>query len=640
MKSLHLPAVIFCLFIAVTVNAQSYTEQLSDLERQKDAAVAAANYKLAGEIKNKIEELKSNPPKLEHVATGNSSIQSQIKELEDQKNKAVEEANFKMAAELKAKITDMKENPSKYQTQSIGTSSVLAQIKELEDQKEKAVANADFKLAAELKDKIDNMKADPSKHQTQSNDNSSVLAQIKVLEDKKAEAVANADYKLAGEINFQIINLKNQSANSTGVSNESLAPRSAVNSNSGTQNPNAYTPSTSAKYSVVNDNTGMRISKSGENEMAGINYRRSSLYSIIRMTTGEEQTQYADVIQEAFINTPIPTKFNNHNLGLRVLPHDAELTNELAKYIVAAWFNRDDRGRFNMELIKERGLYNASSYDINVAQGSARGLKILEDAGEELLGNTFVIVNEFNYTNKEDVANKTKKVTNTIGFLASFIPGAEVVSSAADVANLGLTIAGKGYWIKNTSHLYQLVWNEEIANEFYTKYWVDENNSYDQEKIAAFDTCNLFQLKYVGFENARADLQSSVFTSKSDAELIAKATTKAIDNGIAKLERKFEQFRTKTPLYSVDPTTAKIGLKEGLEPGDKYEVLEQVQDSNGKIEYVRKGVLTVDKKNIWDNTYSAEELVEMGKQPDQNQFTVFKSAGSRFAPGMLIRQIN
>jgi hypothetical protein len=209
-----------------------------------------------------------------------------------------------------------------------------------------------------------------------------------------------------------------------------------------------------------------------------------------------------------------------------------------------------------------------------------------------------------------------------------------------DLANAGLTIAGKGYWIKNTSHLYQLVWNEEIANEFYTKYWVDDEN-YDSNKVVAFDNSDLFELKYIGFENARADLQSSVFTDKSDAELIAKATIKAVDKGIAKLERKFEQFRTKTPLFSIDPATAKIGLKEGLESGDKYEVLEQVQDVNGKIEYVRKGVIVVDKRSIWDNTYSAEELIEMGKQPDQqNQYTVFKGRSSNFAPGMLIRQIN
>ncbi|MFC2176755.1 hypothetical protein ACFLR1_07305, partial [Bacteroidota bacterium] len=389
--------------------------------------------------------------------------------------------------------------------------------------------------------------------------------------------------------------------------------------------------------------TGMRISKSGENEMAGIKYRRSSLYSIIRMSNGVEQATHANVIQEAFINTPISAKFNNHNLSTRVIPHDAELTDEIAKYLVASWFNRDEQGRFNMDLIKQRGLYNATNYDINVAQGSSRGLKLLEDAGEELLRNTFIIVNEFKYTSKEKVANKAKKGLGFLKIAAGFIPGVggTIVSTASTVGSLTATVAGKGYWVKNTCHLYQLVWNEQIANEFYTKYWVDESNSYDQNKIAAFDNCNLFSLKYIGFESAGADLQSSVFTDKSDAFLIAQATTKAIDKGIAKLERKFEQFRTKTPLYSANPATAKIGLKEGLEPGDKFEVLEQVQDSNGKMQYVRKGVITVDKNSIWDNTYSAEELVEMGKQPNQqNQFTVFKGGSSNFTSGMLIRQIN
>lgn len=635
MKSRHFPLFVFCLLLAVAAKAQSYSEQLSELEQKKAAAVASADYLLAAEINEKIKQLKANPPKPSAESVVNGDLQSKIRTLEAQKDKAVEEGDYLLAAELKAQIIEINENVLSNEKRDVGHNDLIERIKALEKQKEKAVADADYKLAAEIKAKIDDMKGNPAKYETPTETNSERSERIKELEDQKSKAVANANYQLAGEINQQITKLKNQRQDGVNVQSTAASNSSFTADISGSNNL-----SSSASSSVLNNNTRMRISKSGENEMAGINYRRSSLYSIIRMTTGEEQTQYADVIQEAFVNEPIPTKFNDHNLGLRVLPHDAEVTNELAKHIVAAWFNRDDKGRFNMDLIKERGLYNASSYDINVAQGSVRGLRILEDAGEELLGNTFVIVNEFRYTNKEDVANKTKKITNTIGFVASLVPGAEVVSSAVDLTNAGLTIAGKGYWIKNTSHLYQLVWNEEIANEFYTKYWVDDEN-YDLNKVVAFDNSDLFELKYIGFENARADLQSSVFTDKSDAELIAKATTKAVDKGIAKLERKFEQFRTKTPLFSIDPATAKIGLKEGLESGDKYEVLEQVQDVNGKIEYVRKGVIVVDKGSIWDNTYSAEELIEMGKQPDQqNQYTVFKGRSSNFAPGMLIRQIN
>jgi len=82
---------------------------------------------------------------------------------------------------------------------------------------------------------------------------------------------------------------------------------------------------------------------------------------------------------------------------------------------------------------------------------------------------------------------------------------------------------------------------------------------------------------------------------------------------------------------------AKIGLKEGLEKGDKFEVLEQIMDKNGRTRYKRKGVIKVDKKQIWDNRFmAAEEAENMQSLLD---YTLFKG-GKGYYKGMLIRQIN
>lgn len=585
---------------------------LEFLEKEKAEAVADANYKLAAEINAKIKELKAAKSGSLTPVT-NTDVAAKIKELETQKAKAVADANYKLAGEINAQIKYLKENPA----QALAANNLLAeQIKKLEDDKAKAVAAADYKLAGELSNRIKDLKANPTQSIAV---NAQLAAQIKELEDAKAKAVAAADYRLANELNNKIKNLKNPPASGTSAFTIASSPFQSTGSG------------------VVTDNTGVKISRSGENEMAGIKYRRSSLYTIIR---NDASAQYANVIESAFVNSPLPEKFNNHNLGTRVIRPSDQVTNEVAKNIVAAWFNRDNQGRFNMDLVEQRGLYNASNLDLNIAQGSSRGMALLADAGEELIGNTFVVINEFKYTSKEEVADKTSKGLRTVGFLASFIPGAggAIASTVSNVAAVGVTVAGKGYWIKNTSHLYQLVWNPQIANEFYTKYWIDASN-FDENKKRAFESSNLFTLRYIGLENANADLQSSIFTNKSEEELIAKATIKAVDAGIAKLQRKFEQFRTKTPLHTVEPLTAKIGLKEGLEAGDKFEVLEQVQDANGKIQYVRKGIIYVDGNNIWDNRYTVEELAAMGKSNPQNQFTFFRG-GSGYAPGMLIRQIN
>jgi protein-arginine kinase activator protein McsA len=585
------------------------------LEKEKAEAVADGNYKLAGEINAKIKELKSNQSKNETPISNNSELAAKIKALENDKAKAVAEANYKLAGEINAKIKELNANPS----QNAGINSALAaQIKTLEDEKAKAVAAADYKLAGEISNKIKNLKSNPSQYSATATTNSALTAQIAALENDKAKAIAAADYKLAGEISNKIKDLKNPPA-------------------SGSSGFTVATSFQSTNNSVIPDNTGMKISKSSENERTGIKYRRSSLYTIMK---NDAATQHASVIESAFVNSALPGKFNNHNLDTRVIRPTDQLTNEVAKKLVAAWFNRDNQGRFNMDLISQRGEYNASNFDIAIAKNSSRGMALLADAGEELIGNTFVIINEFKYTNKEEVANKSAKTLKAVGFLANFIPGAgSTIKAVTDVAAVGVTIAGKGFIVKNTSHLYRLVWNAQIANEFYNNYWIDEN-TYDENKKRAFENSNLFRLEYIGEESAWSDVQSSIFTNKSESDLIAKATIKSVDAGIAKLERKFEQFRTKTPLNSVDPLTAKIGKKEGLEAGDKFEVLEQVLDANGRIQYVRKGVIYVDGNNIWDNTYTIQELEELGKQPDQNQFTVFRGGSAGFAPGMLIRQIN
>ncbi|MEW7277650.1 hypothetical protein ABW636_03555 [Aquimarina sp. 2201CG1-2-11] len=376
-------------------------------------------------------------------------------------------------------------------------------------------------------------------------------------------------------------------------------------------------------------------------------YRRSSLFTL--MVT-DENRKYADVIEEAFTSAEIPEKFNNHNIPLRTIAkvYDESLSNaelkeaqkgaidtyfsknSIAKQAIAKWFNRSDKGGFNMDLVSKRGSYNATELDVKIAKNSERGLALLADAGEELIKNTFIVVNDFKYISKEEVAQKAKKgLALASGFAGKSGLGSKLAGKALDVA-------GKGYVIKTTSHLYKLVWNDEIAATFYNDYWIDDA-SIDETRKAAFENSNIFKVELVGTEVAWADLQSTIFTKKSEEELVAIATVKAVDAVIAKLQRKYEVFRTKTPLLSGDPLSAKIGLKEGLEGGDKYEVLEQTIGKDGKTFYKRKGVIKVDKKQIWDNRYMAGE--EQENKEEIKEYTLFKG-GKNFYSGMLIRQIN
>lgn len=371
-------------------------------------------------------------------------------------------------------------------------------------------------------------------------------------------------------------------------------------------------------------------------------YRRNSLYT---MMIHDPARPYADVIRASFENGPIPEKFNDHVLGTRVIEATGAKDeseniaafleqNKIARDMVAKWFNRSESGAFNMELIKSRGSYDASALDIATANASKRGKDMLSDAGEELIGKTFVLVNDFKYVSKEEVAEKASgwlKIAGAIGDAA----GVSNASLITDATAAGATVAGKGYVVKTTAHLFQLDWNEEVAAIFYNDMWADES-TITPERKRAFDESTIFKLKYLGSDVSWADVQSSIFTSKTEEQLIEKSTVKAVDAVIVKLQKKHDQFKTKTPLFTGEPITAKIGMKEGLTEKSVFEVLEQRMTEDGKTQYVVVGSIKVDKNYpIWDNRYGADE-----ENPDSTtDRTYFKKvSGKEFYPGMLIVQ--
>lgn len=371
-------------------------------------------------------------------------------------------------------------------------------------------------------------------------------------------------------------------------------------------------------------------------------YRRSSLYTLM---IDDASRPYANVIRASFEKGPIPEKFNDHNLGSRIIPssgakdESANITafleaNHVARDVVAKWFNRSAKGGFDMELVKTRGSYDAAALDIAKAKASQRGLEAVADAGEELIKNTFILVNDYNYVSKEEVAKKVSGWLSKIGDVASSA-GLGDVSATTALTSSAVTVAGKGYVVKTTAHLYRLVWDEETAAIFYNDYWADDK-TITPEKKKAFDESTAFKLQLIGSDTSWADVQSSVFTKKTEEELIEKATVKAVDAVIVKLQKNHDEFKTKTPLYSGEPISAKIGMKEGVTEKSKFDVLEQRQNKDGKTEYVVVGSLKVDDSQpIWDNRYGADE-----ENPDSKVDRTFfkKTGGSTFYAGMLIVQ--
>jgi len=401
--------------------------------------------------------------------------------------------------------------------------------------------------------------------------------------------------------------------------------------------------SVTAAVNTVNTAERKEKIKKMDAAVAGkLKYRRSSLYT---MMLDDNRRERYRVIKDAFGNAVLSEKFNDHNVGPYLIPAhgmsgekdqtkliEEYLNNKgVARDLVAKWFNRDANGNFNMDLIAERGQYNASEIDVKVAQSSVRGKAMLADAGRELLGNTFVIIYDYKYTNKEEQAKKRGGFLDVVSTVAS-IAGYDDVANIATGLRVASDVVGKGYFVRTTSYLYRLVWNDDVANEFYTYLWNDASDS-DSKRKELFDRSDLFKLEYVGSEVSRNNLQSTIFTSKSDNQLIEIATTRAVDKNIGKLQRTFEEFRVKTPLLNTDPIAAQIGTKEDVEKGDKFEVLEQILDEDGTTYYDKVGTIKVD--DVWDNAYLADEV----DPNNEINYTTFKGSAKKLAPGMLIRQI-
>lgn len=378
-------------------------------------------------------------------------------------------------------------------------------------------------------------------------------------------------------------------------------------------------------------------------------YRRSSLYSLMINHTNQK---FASEIRNSFLNIPIPDKYNDHDLSVKVVDintklknassnkENADITtflndNQIASRMVAKWFNRDKyTGACDMELVKERGLYNANEFDKQIAARSARGTSMLQDAGEDLIGNTFVLVNDISYVDKAKKGMIFGGIIKALGSVAQAYTGVNVSSATNLIGDIAESI--RGFSVKINTFLYKLSWNDEIANNFYETQYTD---SADTGKAQNFETNRgNYQLVYVGKVESSGSTTSWLGVKLDTPEnMVRKACQRAIDENIVDLQTQFEEFRTKTPLLSIDPLTADIGMKEGVSSKSRFEVLDRVEQKDSTYKYVKVAEIEPVENMIWDNRYMAAE--EGAKGANLGKTTFKKVKGGDIFPGMLIREI-
>ena len=437
-----------------------------------------------------------------------------------------------------------------------------------------------------------------------------------------------------------------------------------------------FTVSLSAQEENISDIFVQKSSADALNEDGSFQkYRRSSLYSVLIAHT---EFKYGDIIQTTFYSIPTNEKFNNHDLEVKSIASSARkmkkkgkekaringedierFLNEydVARKMVAKWFNRNPKtGGFNLDLMLERGYYDAQQVDIDQARQTLRNVQSLGDAGAELIGKTFLLVNDITFVDKGERSRTIGGIFRALGEIA----GAITENSAArDLGNIAGEVAEEvdGFRVNITSYLYRLDWNEEVEATFWQELWYDEN-TVDEARRAAFDSTDIFKMVYVGeTTTSAANLASRSFSSRSKEEQMLTVCTRAIDKSIVELQREYDEFKVSVPIGAINTkertVQVPIGLKEGINERSQFDVLLKVEGADGRFTYEKVGRIQPIKGMIWDNRFGALDEAQIRAEeglkeenPDESgdatlTATTFRilDGANRIMPGCLVREV-
>ena len=185
-------------------------------------------------------------------------------------------------------------------------------------------------------------------------------------------------------------------------------------------------------------------------------YDRSSL-TVLILDFGSEN--HFEGVKESFSKLAFGDKYYRNDIGISVLKPNftrAEFSvkpNELianllkeqrvAEQIIAHWYSMKDDGSMSLELVHERGMFNATDASYLQAQSTKRGNTALMDYGTRLINLSYILVLDY----KDIKTMAEAKIKDMRGW-------------KADV---------NGY-------LFKLDYNEEIQNAFYDN-WIDETDA-------------------------------------------------------------------------------------------------------------------------------------------------------------------
>ncbi len=366
-------------------------------------------------------------------------------------------------------------------------------------------------------------------------------------------------------------------------------------------------------YSQQVENIGSKVE---QNE----NYSRNAL-TVLYLDNG---VRFHSNIANAMNSVVIPDKFDNNMLDSRVLTGSSDLKSlldnkHIANEILAKWFSRKADGSFDMSVVHERGLYNATDADVIAASASKLGLSKLQDGGENLVAHSYILVLSYkSVKTMEEVYNEQDARKR------AYNKNAKPVSRSKE-----------GYQGELVGYLYKLSDVKTAMSDFYSTMWIfdDEADDVKASKRQTFDNAN-FELQFVSSASATVEgteYKSTATTAENQFKLL-------VNNSVSSLVNSFENnvsdLKVRTALYSKHPLKAKIGKKESLSVDDRYFVYEYRMNNNNDVYAERRGVIRA--KKVADN----RKVASGNTSDDALMSNFYQVAGHSLAEGMFLEQTN
>tara|TARA_Y100000385_G_C13092492_1_gene639506 strand:- start:1836 stop:3143 length:1308 start_codon:yes stop_codon:yes gene_type:complete len=402
-------------------------------------------------------------------------------------------------------------------------------------------------------------------------------------------------------------------------------------------------------------------------------YQRSSLHNILVVGDAFDNS---DIVANAYQTWPFPDKYNDHRIDLNsvtlsdykltdeeieklgikksgagklvsgaasdatagIIADNSQVKYELDKFIsskklpyelVNKWFVLDDFGQegYNpLTLIGERGSYSASEEDKTIAETTIRGVTDLKNSGKFLIKNTFVVFTKLNFVSNEAVALAIKGASDAVANDLTGLPRDLALKASEKIYNK----TREGYSVWTTAWLYRLDWNDESfmsLGQLMSKKKSGENIDFSSLDV---------NFEFIGDEKATSLVTFSLKEKRTEQQIIELSTVRNLDKVYSKLQKKYDVFKPKSPIIIKDGKIyAQIGMKEGLEGGESFDVLEEIADPETyeMIGYKKIATIKVDKKQIWDNRFGAQD-----ENSQDFNMTLFKGKAKKLSSGMLIMQ--